>query len=104
VICYPECCPVTDFRHTIDRVSAVSSQSTPLARQFSPTFGTGCFTQSRTPAGHAGGRGLGSRRSRQSAARVQSPDAIRSCPYVGGTKASEADRIDDKTVFVIKRR
>jgi len=26
-----ERCPVSDFRHTIDRVSAVSSQRTPLA-------------------------------------------------------------------------
>src|SRR5208337_3284529 len=33
-----ERCPVTDFRHTIDRASAVSSLSTPLARQFSLTF------------------------------------------------------------------
>ena len=60
-----ERCTVADFRHTIDRVSAVSSQSTPLARRFSPTFEMGCSTQIRTPARRAGGRGFESRRSRQ---------------------------------------
>jgi hypothetical protein len=58
-----ERCAVTDVRHPIDRVPAVSSQSTSLARRFFPTFGMGCSTQIRTSARRAGGRGFESRRS-----------------------------------------